>query len=106
MAVDVVVRERRTLFAILLKPALAGRTVLARVDHAADADLIARLETGDLRSDAGYAADDFMARHHRVNTVAPVIASLMQIGVADTAVQNVDHDIVRTRLAALKKKRR
>ena len=41
------------LAAILLVAARAGVTVLARVDHAADAHAVARLELGHARADLG-----------------------------------------------------
>ncbi|MOA29587.1 hypothetical protein D3C78_1506120 [compost metagenome] len=75
--------------------------MLAGVDHAADADVVARLEAGDRRADADHAADDFMAGHHRVNAVVPVVAGLMQVRVAHAAVEDLDDHVVGARFATL-----
>ena len=42
-----------------------------------------------------------MARHHRVNRLAKIIANEVEIGVANSAIKNIDQNIVRTGLAAL-----
>jgi len=52
------------------------------------------------------AADDFVAGHHGVNGVAPVIAGRVQVRVTNPTVADFDHHIVRTRRAAFELKRR
>lgn len=63
-----------TRFAILLQPMLAGVALLAGIDHAADADLIARLEASDSGPDAGYPTNNLMSREQGIKAPAPVIA--------------------------------
>jgi hypothetical protein len=64
-------------------------------DHFAD------LEAGDLVAHRADAADDFVARHDRIDAAVPFVAGLMDIGVADAAVKDVDHYVVRARVTAL-----
>ena len=46
----------------LLEPGLAVGAGAVRIDQAADADEVARLELGDRRADLGDPADDLVAR--------------------------------------------
>ncbi|KAG1264606.1 hypothetical protein G6F66_014195 [Rhizopus arrhizus] len=94
LAFAAVVGPGRAFGAVLLQVVLAGVAVAARVDHAADAGVVADLETGDVAADFGHAADDLVARHHRVDRATPVVAGLVQVGVADAAVEDVDQHIV------------
>ncbi|MNH36600.1 hypothetical protein D3C79_974080 [compost metagenome] len=50
---------------------------------------------GDTRTHGGHLAYDFVARHQRVNGNAPLIAGLMDVGMADAAVENLDGNVVR-----------
>ena len=105
-AVDAVVGVGRTFFAILLQPAQAGFAVLAGIDHAADADRVSRLESGDLRPDVGNSADDLMAGDHRVAGSAPVIADVVDVGMAYAAEKDLDDNVVGARIATTKAPRR
>ena len=58
------------------------------------------------RPTARHAADDLVAGHDRVDGPAPLVARLVQVGVADAAVQDVDLDVVGQRLAACDRERR
>ena len=48
-----------------------------------------------------YPADDLVPRHDGIRGALPLIASLMQIGMTHTAVEDGDLHIPRARLAAL-----
>jgi hypothetical protein len=84
----------------LLQIGLAGFAVAARVDHATDADQIADLVFSNVRTDGGNFAYDFVAGHQWVNSNAPLVARLMDVGMADAAVENVDRNVVGPRAAA------
>ena len=45
-------------------------------------------------------ADDLVARHQRVHGDAPLVARLVDVGVADAAVEDLDGHVVRPRAAA------
>ena len=66
----------------------------AGIYHAADGGEVAFLEFRDFAACLYYAADDFVAGYHGVDGVVPFVAGLMQIGVADTAIENVDDYII------------
>lgn len=88
------VSHGRAFEAILLEVRLTGFAAAAGVDHAADADQIAYLVTGDIRTDSGDFSDDLMAGHQRINGNAPFVACLVDVGVADAAVKNFDRHVV------------
>ena len=88
-----VVGASKTVVAILLKPVGAGLAVLATVNHAAHADEVADLEFADQVAHSGDTANNFMARHRRVNRAAPFIPHRVQVGVAHAAKKNVERDI-------------
>ena len=101
-----VVGEGRALLAELLEVALAGVAVAAGVDHAADADQVAGLELRHLAPTARHAAHDLVARDHGEDGAAPLVARLVDVGVADAAEEDVDQHVVRARVAALDGERR
>ena len=75
----------------------------AGVDEAADGGDIAFLEFFDGAADFDDAADDLVARNHGINgghDAFPLIANLMQIGVADAAEEDLDLNVLGTRIAA------
>ncbi len=91
MLVGKVVGKDRIL-AELLETRLAFRAGAVRVHQAADCGEVARLELGDCGADLGDAADDFVAGHAGVDRgqeTAPLIADLVEIGMADAAEQNL-----------------
>ena len=55
----------------------------------------------DGSADARYATNDFMARHHGINAVAKMPASLVNIGMTNPAIQYVEQHIMRSWLATL-----
>ena len=104
-AFSVVIGQGAALGAILFEPGLAGLAAAARIDHAADGGEIAGLELRDMRPDLDHAADDLMARNHGIKRIAPVIARLMEVGMADAAIKDVDLDVMRAGIATLETER-
>ncbi|CAI8970677.1 hypothetical protein EMIT0P294_50214 [Pseudomonas sp. IT-P294] len=90
----------RTFEAVLLQVRLTGFAAAAGIDHAADANQIADFVPGDIRTNGGNFAYDLVARHQRVNGNAPLVAGLMDVGMTDAAVENVDGNVVSARAAA------
>src|SRR5260370_19457721 len=81
----------------LLESCKARGTGAVRVHHAADRCQVAGLELGYRGADARNAAHDFMAGNAWVNggyESAPLVASLVEIGVADTAEEDFDLHVV------------
>ncbi len=81
--------------AILLEILVAMVAMTAAVDHAADADDLADLGLGDLRSDLGDPADDFVAGDAGKGDARPFAAGAVQIGMADPAIEDVEGDVLR-----------
>ncbi len=73
----------------------------AGVDQAADPDAITNLETADLRADVRDRADDLVTWNHRIKSHAPVVMDKMQIGMTDTAIVDVNDNIVGARIAPI-----
>src|SRR5699024_9240957 len=82
--------------AIVLQPLGAFVAVLATVDDAADAHKVANLEIRHVRTHVGYAPNDLVARHARKMSAGPFGTHLVQVGMTDAAVSDVDPNIVRT----------
>ncbi len=81
----------------LLEPGLTFGAGAVGIDHAADGSEVACLELRNGGADAGDSADDLVTRNawvYRRHRVAPFIASLVEVGVADTAEQDFDLDVV------------
>ncbi len=79
---------------------------LAGVHHAADGDAVADLVPLDLGADGGDPADDLVARDHGVAAGAPVVARLVQVGVADPAIEDFHRHIVGAQGATVEGERR
>jgi len=83
----------------LLQSDFAFRARSVRVDEAADGRKISGLEFGDRRTHLRHAADNFMAGNagiHGGHEATPLITGLVEIGMADAAIQDVDlHVLVR-----------
>ncbi|MFT3765446.1 MAG: hypothetical protein QM820_08030 [Minicystis sp.] len=101
VALHAVVGPDPAVLAILLQALLAGRADAARVDQAADTGVVAGLELGHLGAHPLDAADDLVAWHHGIGGVRPLVADLMDVRVADSAVEDPDQDVVLARVAAL-----
>ena len=105
-AVYSVVGRSGILLAVDFQPGAAGAALAAGVDQHADTDGLADLKVGDIGTNRRDAPDDLMARHHRVGRVAPPVPRLVNIGMTDTAVKNVNRNIVGAGIAPRKLPRR
>ena len=79
------------------RPGLALGAGAVGVDQAADGGEVAGLEFGDGGADLGDAADDFVAGDAGVDgghDAAPLVAGLVEVGVADAAEEDLDLDVV------------
>jgi hypothetical protein len=61
--------------------------------------VVARFELRYVLPDGGDPPNDFMSRHDGILGPTPFIADGMQVGMADTAIEDVDRDVVISRLA-------
>jgi hypothetical protein len=79
-----------------------GITSPAGIHKATHPDFISHFKLRNLGADGRDDTRDFVARHHRKNRSAPLIAGLVNIGVADAAEFDVDRNILIAWSAALK----
>src|SRR5437879_7878851 len=100
-----VVREDEMNFAVLLQACLAARALSTGIHETADSGELADFEAFHLGSDAFHASDNFVAGDHGENRAAPFVPRLMDVRVADSAVENFDEYIVWTWIAPLKVER-
>ena len=84
----------------LLLACLAVLALTAGVDEAADTHPVADLVLADLVADLRDGAGDLVAGDHREVAAAPLVTGLVDVGVADAGVGDVDDDVVRLRVAA------
>jgi hypothetical protein len=101
-----VVGERHADLAILLLAFAAGRAAAAGIDEAADADDVAGLPFLHMVADLDHLADNLVARDHGEDRVVPLVLHLMNVGVTDAAIKNVNQNVVRARFAPLDGPRR
>ncbi len=73
----------------------AGLALTAGIDEATHADPVAVFPARDPAPERRHLADDLVARHQWENRVSPLVAYLMQVRVAHTAVTDVDLDVMR-----------
>src|SRR5690606_38902657 len=76
--------------AVVLQAVAALLALAAAVDDAAHAHQVAGLEAGDPGADLGHPADDLVSRHAGEQRAGPFRPHLVQVGVADAAVGDVD----------------
>ena len=93
-------------FTILFLAGVALWTFATGINEAADTGEVADFEFCDLIARLDHAADNFVSRHHGINRVAPFVAGLMDVGVADAAIEDLDLDVVGTHIPALEAERR
>ena len=87
--------------AVLLLAGLAVLAFAARVDHAADADVVADLVLADLGADLFDDTGDLVTRDEREVCLAPLVAPGVDVGVADAGERDLDQDVFGPDLAAL-----
>jgi hypothetical protein len=95
-----VVCTGHTLAAVLLFAGQAGVALSAGVDEAADAHAVADFVLGDIRTHRGDDAGDFVSGDDRVLGSAPLVASGVDVGMADAGKFDVDENVQWTELAA------
>ncbi len=86
--------------AIVFQTFFAIRTGLAAVDDTAHADQVTDLEFADVVADGGNTAHDLVTGDAGVLGAGPFGTDLVQVGVADAAIGDVDLHIVRAGGAA------
>src|SRR3546814_14294999 len=86
--------------AVVLQSLGALLALFAAVDDAADADEVADLEAGRLGAGRRHAADDLVPGHARILRARPFRTHLVDVGVAQAAVGDVDLHVVRPHGAA------
>jgi hypothetical protein len=109
MRVGGVVGEGRRALAELLLPFLARGAGAARVDHAAHRRQVAFLEPPDGATRLHHPPDDLVARNAGVDGrhgALPLVPNLVQVGVADPAIEHVQLHVLWPRLAAPYRHRR
>jgi hypothetical protein len=84
----------------LLQTGGAVGALPTRIDEAADASQIAHFELLHLVTNLHYTAHDLVSWHHGVNGVAPFVANLVDIRVANATIGNLDLYIVGANLSA------
>src|SRR5205807_1965530 len=99
--VEAVESERHTFLTEHLMTCPALRADAARIDNAAHPNRVTLAETSCARTMRCYPANNLVARHEREVGSAPVIAHLVQVAMANAAVENLDLNIVWPRLAPL-----
>ena len=99
------ISQREAIEAVLLAIGEAIVADAARCNHAADAADVTDLEFGDFVADRRDATDDFVAGDHRIGLLPPLLADMVDVGVADPGIKNLDQDIARTDRAALDRDR-
>jgi hypothetical protein len=78
----------------LLKALRAIPAVPARINKNANSNLLPNLELGYRCTHPGDCPNDFVTRNHGKKCSAPLFASLMDIGVTDSRIFNLEPNIV------------
>jgi len=99
--VGAVVGEDDLVAAVLFQPFHAVGTFPARVDHAADSGQIAPPESLHPGAHLGHPPDDLVAWHDGVGRSLPLVPRGVQVGVADSTMEDLDPDVVLPRFPAL-----
>ena len=86
--------------AVILQPFVAFGAMLAAVHDAADAHQVANLVGGDMAAHGGDAAHDLVPRHAGIQRARPFAAHLVQVGMADAAIDDLDPNVMGAHRAA------
>lgn len=78
----------------MFRSPLTLHTSAAGIDETANTHMLPRLELRDFTANCGNYSGDFMSGHHRENSGTPLVAGLMNIGMADAAKSDIDSNIV------------
>src|SRR5262249_28914339 len=98
-----VIGEREARFTKLLLARATGLAAAAGIDEAADADDMAGLPFLHMIADLDDPADDLVTGDHGKDRVVPFVLHLVDVRMANAAIENVDEHVVRTGLAALQR---
>ena len=90
----------------MLLARLAVRTLPARIHQATHSRQIAFFEFLNSRAHLCYSAHYLVSGHHRVKSCSPIVVNLVDVGMANAAIQNLNYDIFGERVSPLKRKRR
>jgi hypothetical protein len=96
-----VVGKTHAFRAELLLAGVAGLAVATGIHEATDADVVPDPETLDRRAGRLHGAHDLVPGDHGKDRAAPFVTDLVEVGMADPAEGDVDHDIVGTGFAPL-----
>jgi len=75
--------------------------VQAGIDQAADRDQLALRKADDVRAGGDHPADDLVAGDAGIDRAGPFAADGVQVRMTDAAIEDLDPDVVRPKLAAL-----
>jgi hypothetical protein len=98
--------------AMLFESRVAGLTMLTAIHDTANANQIAFLKLADRAPNGGDATNDLVSWYARIDRpvgidqAIPIPASGVQIGVANSAIKDLDADIVGTKITAFEGERR
>src|SRR5258708_7343486 len=84
----------------LFQAFFAVRTLSTGIHKAAHACGIADFKSLHLLTHPRNTSDNFMTRNHWKHGPAPFVANLMDIGMANSAIQDIDHNVSWARVAA------
>ncbi len=82
--------------AVMFVAVVAGRALSAGIHKATDTRIITNGKPAHRTANRRYAADNFVSGHDRIEAAPPVIVDVMNIGMAHTAKQDVDNNILVT----------
>src|SRR5690242_12239222 len=91
----------KSVLAILLKILLAAIAGAATIHHATYGGQVAGFKFTNVTAYPGYTANNLVARNGRIYRAAPIVAGCMQIGVANTTIQNFNFYVLSGQLPAL-----
>lgn len=100
-----IISEGAMLFAILLFVRFTAFAFAAGIDKAADAGVVADFESFNFFANTCDATDDLVPGNHGESGIAPLAASLVDVGVANSAVSDFDQNIIGAWFATLEGER-
>ena len=98
---ETAVGESESVLTVLLQSLVARVALPTGVDETPDSRAVAGAKPLDLVPDATHRPDDLVAGHHGIERHTEIVVDEVPVGMTDAAVGDLDHDIVRTRLASV-----
>ena len=99
-----VVSAGHSFFAILLQSCLTIFAGAARIHHHTNTGQLTYFEIFNVCAYPRYFAHDFVARHHRVHRISPLVARLVQITMTNATIQNFNLHIIRPQFSTIELK--